>query len=301
MTTADGKRKQRPAKSRRRLSIAEEINRNLDNLTRTERQSARVLLSNYPFIGLEKVASFAERAEVSAPTILRLVGKLGFSGYAEFQQRLREELEERFQTPITKHEEPLGITESDDFLAEFSNSVERNLSRTVKALPRVEFEAILKLLADPKRMLHLIGGKLTSTIAEYFYRHLIMVRSNVRRIENDSNAWSEHLVDLDRRDVVLIFDVRRYQPELFDLARLCSDKGVTIVLFTDQWLSPVSSVANYVIPVRIDVPSSWDSAVSTLMIVEAMIAALSNRDWATVERRVKAREKLTDSLHSSSL
>ncbi|NQU57661.1 MAG: MurR/RpiR family transcriptional regulator [Rhodospirillales bacterium] len=283
-------------KVRRRLSIAEDINRNIDILTRTERQCARVLLSNYPFIGLEKVASFAERAQVSAPTILRLVGKLGFSGYAEFQQRLRDELEERLQTPLTKHEEPLVALENDDFLAEFSDSVERNLSRTVKALPRVEFEAVLKLLADAKRPVHLVGGKLTSTIADYFYRHLIMLRANVRRIENDAYAWSEHLVDMDRRDVVLIFDVRRYQPELLELAHLSSGSGATVVLFTDQWLSPVSSVAKHVIPVRIDVPSSWDSAVSTLMVVEAMIAALSNRDWSRVERRVKAREKLAEKL-----
>ncbi|MBL6932460.1 MAG: MurR/RpiR family transcriptional regulator [Rhodospirillales bacterium] len=298
MTSAKAKGKKKHASSRRRLSIAEEINRNLDNLTRTERQCARVLLSNYPFIGLEKVASFAERAEVSAPTILRLVGKLGYSGYSEFQQHLRDELEERFQTPLTKHEEPLGNTQSDDFLAEYCRCVERNLSRTVKALPRAEFEAVLLLLADPKRTLHLAGGKLTSTLADYFYRHLIMLRANVRRIDNDSYAWSEHLVDLDRRDVVLIFDVRRYQPELMDFARLSSERGASVVLFTDQWLSPVSSVASHVIPVRIDVPSSWDSAVSTMMIVEAMIAALSNRNWAMVERRVKAREKLTDSLHS---
>ncbi len=286
----------RTVKTRRRLSIAEDINRNIDTLTRTERQCARALLSNYPFIGLEKVASFAQRAQVSAPTILRLVGKLGFSGYPEFQQRLRDELEERLQTPLTKHEEPLIISGKEDFLAEFSDSVERNLSRTVKALPRAEFEAVLKLLADAKRPVHLVGGKLTSAIADYFYRHLIMLRANVRRIENDAYAWSEHLVDMGRLDVVLIFDVRRYQPELLKLARLSSEAGASVVLFTDQWLSPVSSVAKHVIPVRIDVPSSWDSAVSTLMVVEAMIAALSNRDWLRVEARVKAREKLAEKI-----
>lgn len=289
------KKSSETAKIRHRLSIAEDINRNIDSLTRTERQCARVLLSNYPFIGLEKVASFAERAAVSAPTILRLVGKLGFSGYPEFQQRLREELEERLQTPLTKHEEPHQSL-NDDFLAEFSNSVERNLSRTLKALPRAEFEAVLKLLADAKRPVHLLGGKLTSTIADYFYRHLIMLRPNVRRIENDSYGWSDYVVDMDRRDVVVIFDVRRYQPELLELARLASESGASVVLFTDQWLSPVSGVANHVIPVRIDVPSSWDSAVSTLMVVEAMIAALSNRDWLRVEARVKAREKLADKI-----
>lgn len=290
----------RNTKTRRRLSIAEDINRNIDSLTRTEHQCARVLLSNYPFIGLEKVATFAKRARVSAPTILRLVGKLGFSGYPEFQQRLREELEERLQTPITKHEKPLDAFESSDFLAEFSDSVERNLSRTLKALPRTEFEAVLDLLADEKCTVHLVGGKLTSTIADYFYRHLIMVRPNVRRIENDSYAWFEHLADLGRRDVVLIFDVRRYQPELLQLARLSSQARAKIVLFTDQWISPISSVANHVIPVRIDVPSSWDSAVSTLMVVEAMIAALSNRDWSRVEARVKAHEKLAEKIRPES-
>jgi len=290
------KKSVKAVKGRHRLSIAEDINRQVDNLTRTERQCARVLLSNYPFIGLEKVASFAERAQVSAPTILRLVGKLGFSGYPEFQQRLRDELEERLQTPLTKHEEPLLDLRNEDFLTEFSNSVERNLNRTVKALPRNEFEAVLKLLSNNKRQIHLVGGKLTSAIADYFYRHLIMLRSHVRRIENDAYAWSEHLVDMDHRDVVLIFDVRRYQPELMELARMSSESGASVVLFTDQWLSPVSSVANHVIPVRIDVPSSWDSAVSTLMVVEAMIAALSNRDWSRVKTRVKAREKLAEKI-----
>ena len=87
---------------RHRRSIAEEIKQNLDRLTTTERKPARYLLANYPLAGLETVARFARRAGVSGPSVLRLIGKLGFSGYGEFQRTLREELEARLQSPLTK-------------------------------------------------------------------------------------------------------------------------------------------------------------------------------------------------------
>ena len=61
-----------------------------------------MLLSNYPFAGLETVAQFAARAGVSAPSILRFIARLGFSAYADFQRRLKEELEAQLQSPLMK-------------------------------------------------------------------------------------------------------------------------------------------------------------------------------------------------------
>ncbi len=72
------------------LSIAETIRQSLGELTQSERRPALSLLANYPVPGLEPVAQFARRAGVSGPTILRLVAKLGFAGYPEFQKALRD-------------------------------------------------------------------------------------------------------------------------------------------------------------------------------------------------------------------
>ena len=53
-------------------SVAARIRRRLGRLTPTERRPALALLANYPVTGLETVAQFAARANVSGPTILRL-------------------------------------------------------------------------------------------------------------------------------------------------------------------------------------------------------------------------------------
>ena len=73
-------------------TISDRIQQELDNLTRAERQLALSILENYPASGLGPLAALAKGANVSAPTVARMVQKLGYKGYADFQAELREEL-----------------------------------------------------------------------------------------------------------------------------------------------------------------------------------------------------------------
>jgi DNA-binding MurR/RpiR family transcriptional regulator len=66
-------------------TIADLINQHGDALTRAERQLAAAMLDNYPVSGLGTIADLAAKAGVSAPTVVRLVSKIGFKGFAEFQ------------------------------------------------------------------------------------------------------------------------------------------------------------------------------------------------------------------------
>ena len=45
----------------------------------------------------------AKGAAVSVPTVARMVQKLGYKGYPEFQTELREELKAKANSPIAKH------------------------------------------------------------------------------------------------------------------------------------------------------------------------------------------------------
>ena len=52
-------------------------------------------MAEYPVLGLEPVAKLAAAAGVSAPTVIRLVSKLSFDSYADFQQSLKSEVSAR--------------------------------------------------------------------------------------------------------------------------------------------------------------------------------------------------------------
>lgn len=68
------------------LLVSEQVRRALDSLSAGERKVGRALLANYPIAGLETVAELARRASVSSPTVIRFVGRLGFTGYPDFQK-----------------------------------------------------------------------------------------------------------------------------------------------------------------------------------------------------------------------
>ena len=95
-------------------------------------------------------------------------------------------------------------------------------------------------------------------------------------------------------DVLVVFDVRRYEHDILRLAELAKERGVEMILFTDQWSSPVSKFAKYRFNCRIEVPSAWDSSTATMLIVETMIACVQDRMWNVTSDRMEELEKLFD-------
>ena len=89
-------------------TIAERLQTKVDSLTRAERQLADTIMENYPVSGLGSIIAVAEKADVSTPTVARLVQKLGFSGFPEFQKQLRKELEATISGSIAKHDKWAG-------------------------------------------------------------------------------------------------------------------------------------------------------------------------------------------------
>jgi DNA-binding MurR/RpiR family transcriptional regulator len=104
--------------------------------------------------------------------------------------------------------------------------------------------------------------------------------------------WRDRLIDMGKRDVLLIFDIRRYQDSLLRFAEKAHQRGVQIVLFTDQWLSPIARFARHVVAGRTAVPSPWDSSASLFVVAETLLASVTRQLEAESTRRLGEMEKL---------
>src|SRR5690606_11698677 len=132
-------------------SIEARLRAALPELTRAERQLAAHMLNSYPVAVLGSIASVARGAGVSAPTVGRLVHKLGFAGYAEFQAQLREEVGERLASPLAKHEKWAQTAAEAHVLDAFAARVMEDLTATLGQIDRAGFDAVAALLADRER------------------------------------------------------------------------------------------------------------------------------------------------------
>ncbi len=262
-------------------TIAERLQSKVEELTRAERQLSDVILRNYPASGLGTITSLAEAAEVSTPTVARLVQKLGFAGFPDFQRGLREELSEKISSPLTKRQRWVDDAPEEHLLNRFTKAVIENVGQSMSKLDPDVFEAACALLSDPKRRVFIVGGRITRTLADYFFLHFQVIREDVVHITSNSNAWPHYALDFKGGDVVVIFDVRRYENSTLKLAELARERAAEIILFTDQWMSPISQLATVSFSNQIAAPSAWDSNITTMLISEIVIAEVQERNWET--------------------
>ena len=275
-------------------TIAERIQKRMDDLTRAERQLALSVLENYPASGLGPLASLAKSANVSVPTVARMVQKLGYKGYPDFQADLREELSAIAKGPIAKHETWAGAAPSEHILNRFTEAVIDNIRTTMAHIDPVAFDSACALVADRSRHLYIVGGRVTHTLAEYLFLHMQVIRPNLTHVQSTSNTWPHYLLNAGEGDVFVIFDVRRYENNTLKLAELARERGARIVLFTDQWRSPVHRMADICLTSQIIVPSAWDSATTTMLLVESMISAIQTLTWDSTRDRMEELEEIFD-------
>lgn len=275
------------------LTVAERIRAGFDGLTRAERQLANAMLANYPVLGLDSITAVAVASEVSTPTVVRMAKKLGYSGFPELQAALRGELEATISNPIAKRDR-WATAPDEHIINRFADMATQNLRQTLRQLNPEMFNAVVALLADPGRSIHIVGGRITRSLAEYLFTHLQVIRPAVVQIGANSNIWPHYVLNMQAGDVLVVFDVRRYEQELLRLVDMARARNVELVLFTDQWGSPVSKYATHSFHARIEAPSAWDSSVVTLFIVEALIAAVQDASWEVTRTRMGELEKLFD-------
>lgn len=272
-------------------SLVNLVHRRMGQLTAAERRVARIFMASYPIAGLENVAQLAERAGVSGPTVMRFVGRLGFSGYPEFQDALRREVQEKLASSLSQYSDqtpPAGA----GIVPSSLNVFRTELERTFASLPAGELDAVVDLLADRRYEVLCTGGRFSQILAFYLSAHLNMMRPRCRYIVAAPTPRWDELVDVGKRTVLVVFDYRRYQNSTIEFCQRAREKGAQIVLFTDPWLSPVAAHARYVLTATVRAPSPFDSLVPALATLEAVVAALAVKLGPQARPRIAELERL---------
>jgi DNA-binding MurR/RpiR family transcriptional regulator len=273
-------------------TVRDQIRAHYNALTQSERKFAQALLDSYPAAGLASITIVAANAGVSTPTIARMVQKLGYKGYPQFHQALLKELEAKVSGPTQRRANWASEAPATHSLNRFAQAVTQNIEQTFANIDSDQFDAAARLLADTDGRLYLVGGRITRALADYAFTHFQAVRGRVTHMTSSSATWPHYVLDMVEGDTLLMFDIRRYETSLMRLAEIATARGVRVVLITDQWMSPISDLATHTFNCWVEIPSAWDSNISTMMLLEALIAAVQEERWPATRERYEQLDEL---------
>lgn len=268
------------------MSVSELIATVGQRLTPAERRIAEAVLEDPTRLAFGTVSDLAGRVGTSHPTVVRFAAKLGFSGYAELQDRARRDLAAQLNRPSTRIRAQDGPQEQ----------LEPARAAMVQALESV-FAAVsgaqLALLAAPlvrARRIWILTGETSRSGAMVLRSGLNMVRPGVHLV--DEHDCGRDLSGAERGDAAVVFDFARYRRHSVEAARVLAGNGVDLVAVTDGPLSPLAELTSTWCQLEVPGIGPFDSSVPAVALAELLVAQVASELRDEAQGRIDRIEEL---------
>lgn len=275
-----------------RGTVTERIRVLRNHLAPAELAVANVLVESTPIAGLVPIVQLAEAAQVSAPTVLRFVSKLGFKGYAAFHKALRAEVQARLFSPVDAYPPAPGQNGKETSLAQAQTAFLQTIRSTFAHLDRRELAASVAALADVNRPVLVLGGRFSSVLSTQLGNYLSILRRDVRIVAPSSGPRMASMIDTGSETVAVVFDYRRYQQTSIDWGTDAATRGAYLIVITDQYLSPLAPHANSLLATNTSALHPFDSMTAGFALTEFLISEVARSLGKTARRRLSAFEAL---------
>ncbi|MCB2186012.1 MAG: MurR/RpiR family transcriptional regulator [Deltaproteobacteria bacterium] len=213
------------------------------SLTPKGRQLADFVVQNPRQAVFLRTRGLAAECGVSESTVVRFVGQLGFAGYGDFIQALRDHLD-RDLTLVDRVElSQRGGPGADRIRRDIFNEI-ANLHRLAETLdPQAVAAAVARLAQAPR--LYLVGSRLSYALAYYLGWALSRLRPEVHTLAGSDTTAIDTLSLAPAGSLVVIVATSRYPNELLRLARLTRRLGLELLVISDSSLCPLNQFASH--------------------------------------------------------
>ncbi len=244
------------------------------SLSAAERRIADVIVAEPEIVAFETVAQVAKRSGTGGASVMRLAVKLGFDGFSQLQEAVRDEVMRTIRPAATR----ARLATSDDPISKALDVELSNVQRTLSAIDGELLNIAASLLADARRIA-IVSGDAGSGIAAMFAADLGMVRPDVEHVTAPTVGLIRQLVHLDRSDVVVVIDVARYDRAVVDtLDRLAGmENRPHIIALSDSHFSPIAKHAIASFAVWVNGTGPFDSYAGVLSLVNVIVTATMAR------------------------
>lgn len=250
--------------------------------TQSEAILARYFSAHLDDLPFETAASIAKRVGVSAVTVGRFLRRLGYQRLTDLTQELRG------HAPSSAWQLKSDGNGSSIQNRQLKAQID-NLTRVFAHRDRSDWQAAVALLTDMPQIFVAAFQNLRG-IGHYFSAQLDYARPGVRFADGQDGTFA-NVFDGDRRkSCLLIIDSRRYARKAGLLAERAKAAGIKLIAVTDIYC-PWIDEADVALTDPGEGEVFWDSAVSTVALLELLLESVIERLGPKVASRM---EYLTD-------
>ncbi|MBC2706051.1 MurR/RpiR family transcriptional regulator [Desulfobacula sp.] len=270
--------------------VINDISTKLDSLTPKAQTLGTYIMQNPSKAVFMTTKELAEACQISEATVVRFVSTLGYKGYSEFQEALKDFVNTGLSLPeraaIKGIKEPGTDRLHRGILEELNNL--KYLYENINIDTMNQFVDRL----DKSHTVYVVGSRLSYTFAYYLGWSLTKIRKGVHIMKGSDSTSMDMLTNAHSNCLVILMATTRYPNELIKLSKMIRRSGHTLLTMTDSSICPVIQFADLslVVPAR-SIPFIGNVS-GMLAVIQFIVQELANRKGEELTRYQKQLEQV---------
>ncbi|MGE7273088.1 MurR/RpiR family transcriptional regulator [Brevibacillus panacihumi] len=280
-------------------SMQDRIRKSYEQLTNQQKTVAKYLLDEPNQVALHPAKVIGSLTGTSETTVIRLCYSLGYSGYSELQNEIRQSLlfpVIRENVVQTFHDSAYEFQDSDDVI---SFTMEQDLAFIRKTLAdldrRVYDQAIQAILAA--RKIVVLGGRTSYAPAYWLSYALNIVKGDTHLYRGQMDDANYLISEADEGWLVIVLYFPRYLQDTLFFAKAAKEKGATVLGVTDHDLSPIGPVADVLLKVSTPSPATLKGMSAIFTLLNAVVSGVAQMDREQVQKRIKRYDQTSEQFY----
>lgn len=247
-----------------------EIKLPIDQLSAKRQEIIRPILEQPREYVLLSVRAVAQRLSTDPATVVRIVRRLGFASYRDFQHHLHE-LSLAFATSLDTMQAAGRDSSMPAFVRDSLQQDIKNLHGLKNSLDAPRLAALATRFYDARRIV-IIASDLAGVLGEYLEYQISLLGLPIFCARSSGRII--HLVRaLNKKDLVIAVTFRRGLRQTVEGAREARNKGAYCVGISDTYLSPLARECDELFIAPIESTSFGASYVAPVALIDAILAA----------------------------
>ncbi len=241
------------------------------------------------FLAFSSALEVGKRVDVSESTVIRWTQKLGYKGYAEFQQVIQRKLaEER----LVQAEEEMLQSEIDQSFLE--NLLDADILSIVKLKQTIDEEKLLQVvdIISSAEHIYVTSNFFDFGLAHWFSGWLNTTLGQTEMMMSSEGQYYSQLAKVSEGDILIAFAFPRYTRVLIDTLKTVKERGAQIIVLTDSNDSPAGEYADTLLPVALNSNLNIDSYTAVHALLSSIMRFVYVKEHAKVKRNLTRIEEI---------
>lgn len=262
------------------------MTKGFDTYSNAHKKVAQYVLYHMDSIAFKPLEEISNDVGVSTTTIIRFARVLGYSGYSELQNKIREIV---LNKSIIQKTESKG--EVDDFLRESFELDIDNLNQTLLNQNKEDLSKAIDLICSARK-LFIFGLRTSYTLAYYSYIRFGQLREEVILVQSNGMTYPEELINITKDDAILVFAFPRLVRLSQEIMSWITKKEIPMILVTSTHEVMMSSNHGIIIPCQVIGQSYHNSSVAPMAMINYLSSMVATQSESVALETVKKIEDI---------